>query len=452
MRPDGSNPATVWGNATASPHCTFQAKPIPGSGKFVFTASAHHSITAGSIAVVDPAVGYDGHGAITRITPEIPFPEAESRNIGEYYASPWPLSEKYFLVAYSPRPLVWEPGANPSDALGIYLLDVFGNRELIYRDPQIGSTNPTPLRPRPVPSTVADVRPAGEPPQGEMLLADVYRGLGDVPRGSIKQLRIVQIFPKTTPLANRPPIGLAGEENGRAILGTVPVEADGSARFMVPAHKPILFQALDADGFAYQTMRSLTYVQPGETVSCIGCHESRMTAPTAPGDAMPLAMRQAASTIEPGPLGGRPFSYVEVVQPVLDKRCVQCHGPTRKDGNIDLSGVPDRGFSKSYWALCGDRNFHGGGTNPQNAAAALVPRFGQRNRIEVTPPGGTYAALGSRLMKLLRQGHEDVQLTDAELRRLAAWIDLNAIFYGVNLPEAQARQLRGERLAMPSIQ
>lgn len=448
-RPDGTNPLALWGNATASPHCVFQAQPIPGSSKIIFTASAHHSITGGSIAIVDPTVAVDGQSAITRITPEIVFPEAEGRDIKEYYASPWPLSEKYYLVSYSPVPLVWEPEANDPTALGLYYLDAFGNRELLYRDPAMGSENPCPLVPRPVPPVLENTLPPEAPPVGEMLLTDVYEGLGEVPRGTIKALRIVQIFPKTTVVANSPPIGLAGEENGRAILGTVPVESDGSARFLVPALKPILFQALDENGFAYQTMRTITYVQPGERISCIGCHEDRRMAP--PSKA-PLAQRRQPSEIEPGELGGRPFSFMEVVQPIFDKHCVKCHGATKRAGGIELTGAPEKGFSKSYWALCGDVNFWGAGTNPENAAKALVPRFGARNQIQVTPPGGMYGALGSRLIQLLRAGHEDVKLTRAELARLVAWIDLNAIFYGVNLPEAQARQLRGEQVPMPEIQ
>jgi hypothetical protein len=435
MRPDGTNTATVWGNATPSPHCSFQAKPIPGTDKFVFTASAHHSITAGSIVVVDPSVDYDGEWAITRITPEIPFPEAESRDIQEYYTSPWPLSEKYFLVGYSRKPLAWEPAANPRNALGIYLLDKFGNRELIYRDPTIGSTNPTPLIPRPAPPVLASDLSSDAPPTGEMLVLDVYRGLGDVPRGSIKKLRIVQVFPKTTPLANNPRMGVAGEENGRAILGTVPVYRDGSARFMVPALKPLLFQALDENGFAYQTMRSVAYVQPGEQISCVGCHENRLTAPP-PTRAM--AVLREPSVIDPGPLGGRPFSFVEMVQPVLDKHCVECHGGTRIEGDIDLTATVEGAWTRSYASL--------------TAETALVPRFAQRNQIQVTPAGGRFGALGGGLMKLLRTGHEGVRLGRDELSCLAAWIDCNAIFYGTPEPADQARQLRGEPVGMPEIQ
>jgi hydrazine synthase alpha subunit-like protein len=434
-RPDGTGTSTVWGNATPSPHCSFQAKPIPGTGKFVFTASAHHSITAGSIAVVDPSVDYDGQEALTRITPEIPFPEAESRDIREYYTSPWPLSESYFLVGYSRTPLVWEPGANSRNALGIYLLDKFGNRELLYRDPTIGSTNPTPLAARGVPEVLASILPDDPPPTGAMHIMDVYRGLGGVARGSIKQIRIIQIFPKTTPWANNPPMGVAGEENGRAILGTVPVAADGSALFTVPALKPLLFQALDQDGCAYQTMRSVAYVQPGELISCVGCHENRLTVPP---PAATLAMAREPSTIDPGPLGGRPFSFVEMVQPVLDKHCVECHGGDKIEGHIDLTATVEGAWTKSYGSLTRD--------------ATLVPRFPQRNQIQVTPSGGQFGALGSGLMKLLRQGHEGVQLSADEIRRLAAWIDCNAIFYGTPNPADQAKQLRGEAVAMPEIQ
>lgn len=451
-RPDGTNPIAVWGNATPKPHCTFQPQPIPGSNKIVFTASAHHSIAAGPITIVDPSVAADGEEALERINPEIPFPEAESRDIREYYTAPWPLSEDFYLVGYSPYPLVWEPGANPANALGIYLLDRWGNRELIYRDPKIGSTNPCPLRPRPLPPALPSAVPEDVSPAGEMIVSDVYEGLGDVPRGHIKQLRIVQIFPKTTNIANSPPIGMAREENSRAVLGTVPVEPDGSARFHVPTGKLVLFQALDEDGFAYQTMRSATYVQPGERVSCVGCHEHKMTTPIRTCADL-LALARKPSRIEPGPWGGRPFSYVEVVQPVLDKHCVRCHGGEKTEGDIALTGEPFETYNRSYVTLMQDEEaFWHAGTNPENAAKFLVPRYGGRNQVQVTPPGGLYGARGSRLIKLLEEGHEDVKLDGDEIGRLALWIDLNAIFYGVYLPEEQARQLRGELVGMPDIQ
>ncbi|MCU0980602.1 MAG: hypothetical protein MUF25_15740 [Pirellulaceae bacterium] len=449
MRPDGTNPIAVWGNATSKPHCTFQAKAIPGSRKIAFIASAHHAVTGGPLCLLDAAVDPNSQTAITRITPG-PYPEAESSQIAEYYASPWPLSETYFLVAYSRDRLIFEGehmnNPNPDNALGLYLLDAAGNRELLYRDAKLGCTSPIPLRPVPAPPALPATLTAEGPPTGEMLITDVYQGLGDVPRGTIKELRIIQIFPKTTWIANSPQIGIAGEENTRAILGTVPVQADGSARFVVPAHKPILFQALDQDGFAYQTMRSTTSVQPGERTACVGCHEHRMSAPPKSAG-IPLALRRPPSPLEPGPWGGRPFSFVEVVQPVLDQHCVRCHGGEKTEHEVDLTAAPHNGFTKSYWALCANDS-----KDPQVALPPLVPRFEQRNQIQMTPPGGQYGALGSRLMKLLRDGHEDVKLSEADLRRLAAWIDCNAIFHGSYDPAEQAKQLAGERIAMPEIQ
>jgi len=454
IRPDGTNPIAVWGNATPVPHCTFQAKPIPDSNKIVFIGSAHHAITAGPVCVLDPTVDASSLDAVTRITP-LPFPEAEGKP-DEWYAAPWPLSEEFFLVAYSPYPLRFQgqhrTDPNPDHALGVYLLDAAGNRELLYRDPDIGTTNPTPLRPRRRPPILPEVEPSAGRDTGTMVVTDVYQGLGDVPRNAIRELRIVQLFPKTTWLANQPRMGVAGEENGRAILGTVPVETDGSAHFEVPAGKAILFQSLDKHGMAYQTMRSLTFVQPGERTSCIGCHEHRMSSP--PADAAgALALKRPPSTIEPGELGGRPFGFVEVVQPVLDRHCVRCHGGEKTEADLDLTGAPHGGFTRSYLSLCGTPDaWRSRGFDPTLAEKHLVPRFIQRNQIQVTPPGGTYGARGSRLMKLLLTGHEGVELAPQEIRRLAAWIDLNAIFYGVYDAEGQGRQLAGERVAMPEIQ
>jgi hypothetical protein len=199
-------------------------------------------------------------------------------------------------------------------------------------------------------------------------------------------------------------------------------------------------------------MRSLTYVQPGEKVACVGCHEHKMTAPVSPLAGL-AALRRPASNIQPGPWDDRPFSYVEVVQPVLDQHCVRCHGGEKTEGQIDLTGAPQGAFSRSYVALMqGERTPGASGASPTDAAQLLVPRYRARNQIQMTPPGGLHGARGSRLMRLLRDGHEGVKLGADDLRRVAAWIDLNAIFYGVNLPADQERMRRGELVGMPKIQ
>ncbi|MDO4574175.1 MAG: hypothetical protein Q4D98_03060 [Planctomycetia bacterium] len=451
MRPDGTNPMAVWGNATPDIHCVFQARPVPDSRKWLFIASAHHSQTGGPLCLLDPAQGVDGLQAVERITPEIPFPESQSREVPHFYHSPYPLSEKYYLVTYSPHPLVFEPGHGVENGLGIYLFDKFGNRELLYRDPELCASNPIPLLARETPPVLPSFLPEHAPNEGRMFVQDIYQGLGsEVKRGSIKQLRVVQIFPKDTRDADVPPIGVAREENGRAILGTVPVEADGSANFIAPAQTPFLFQALDENGFAYQTMRTLTYLQPGEEIACVGCHEPRSAAvgasspyfnPTQAGS-MPLAARRAPSKLDPGKLGGRPFSYAEMVQPIWNARCISCHGgdPDNADFKkcgIDLTGAPDGAFNRSYVFLTKNASF--------------VPRFPLRNQIQVTEPGGRIGALGSGLIAFLKKGHYDVSLTPEEYATVATWIDLNAIFYGVTDPAQQKIQLQGRPIPMQAM-
>jgi hypothetical protein len=446
--PDGTSPVTLYGNQTEDPHCCFEAQPIPHSNKLIATASAHHSITGGSIVLIDPEVGYDGPAPITRVTPDVCFPEAEGWP-QSYYATPWPLSEDDYLVSYSPKPLIAEPNPNDPAALGLYLLDRSGNRELLYRDPAIGSTSPLLVAPRPTPPVLPSALPKEAPDAGSFLLLDVYQGLPGVERGSVKALRLLQILPKATPVGDVPPIGLAGQEPGRLVLGTVPVEPDGSAHFSAPARKPLLFQALDERGLAIQTMRSITYLQPGERASCVGCHERRDTTPLA---ASALAASRAPSAIVPGPDGCAPFSYPRLVQPVLDRYCVSCHGAEKPAGGMCLTGTVEAPWTRSYLALTGGRTFWQGDTNADVAAKALVPRFGGWNSVHSTPVGGLYGSRGSRLMRVLLTGHHDVQLDPESLRCLAIWIDANAVFYGTFDPAEQAKQLRGEAINVPTLQ
>ena len=165
--PDGSNPQAVFGNYTQNPHCVFEARNIPGSNKLIFTACAHHAMIGGSLVLLDTTKGTDGETPMTRLTPEVCFPESEGWP-HTYFANPWPLSEEHFLVCWSSTPL--PPGvprpqwgmAGPVNDLGIYLFDAFGNLNLLYRDPQISSMFPLPVRPRPRADCLTpDVRTSG---------------------------------------------------------------------------------------------------------------------------------------------------------------------------------------------------------------------------------------------------------------------------------------------------
>ncbi|MCU0982356.1 MAG: discoidin domain-containing protein, partial [Pirellulaceae bacterium] len=318
--PDGSNAQAIFGNYTVNPHCVFEARRIPDSRKMVFTASGHHAFTGGCLVLLDAHRAADGEAAMTRLTPEVCFPESEGWP-QTYFGSPFPLSENHYLTAWSAQPL--PPGTphpdwgmpGPANDLGLYLFDAFGNLNLIYRDPEIGSETPLPIRRR-VPERLVH-QPVGgqDASEGRMVVADVYQGLADVPRGAIRQLRLVGVPVKTHPTMNYPPMGLTHDDPGKFVLGTVPVEPDGSAHFRVPAGVTFFVQALDEEGVAVQTMRSATYVQPGQTVTCIGCHEPRNTAPP---NRPPLAAVRAPSRIEPGPGGSWPLHFDALVGPVLE--------------------------------------------------------------------------------------------------------------------------------------
>jgi cytochrome c553 len=241
------------------------------------------------------------------------------------------------------------------------------------------------------------------------------------------------------PLAPEPRqrAGLANASPGKQVLGTVPVEPDGSAYFRAPAGIALAFQALDERGLAVQTMRSLTYLQPGEQAGCVGCHEHRATAPTA--RTASLAGQRPPSTITPGPDGSKPFNYAILAQPILDKHCVRCHGGAKLDGGVDLTGTPAGEFTRSYLAMAPRVPFSEWKGSPQaNFEPLTYPnRFGAR---------------ASRLTQLLLQGHEGVTLSGEERERAATWMDTNALFYGTFTPEDQERQRRGERIAGPALE
>jgi len=488
VRPDGSNVRAFYGNHTLNPVGVWEAKPVPGSHRVMATAAAHHAMTAGSIILIDVTRGVDGLEPITRLTPDALFPESEApvskgdkgkgawhapagvteppvvppeqaRWPGHCYRTPWPLSEKYFLAAYSFEPLIGEPSANPPNQFGLYLVDYFGNKELLYRDSEISSLWPVPLRARPKPPVIPTARAgtasgtdatttrsvaaavSAASPSGTFFLQNVRAAWPYLPDVPIKRLRIVQVLPKTTPHINTPTVGLANASPAKQVLGTVPVESDGSAFFRAPAGIPLAFQALDDLGRAVQTMRSITYLQPGENVSCIGCHEPRTTAPVPRPVA--LALKRPPSNITPGPDGSRPLSYPILVQPVLDKHCVKCHSGPKPPGGITLTGAPQGRYTASYNVLAPRVPFSAWGGKPGD--------FRVTNSEPLTQPE-FFGARRSPLMNMLLRGHNHVALDADDLERLVTWMDANGLFYGTFDPADQARQQRGERIAGPKLE
>lgn len=397
--PDGTGVRAIYGNYTRNPECFFEARSVPGSRRLVFTASGHHSITAGSLVLLDPRFGPDVPAALTRLTPEVPFPESEGRP-NCYYANPFPLSEEHYLTAWSDRPLKFQGETNDTAALGVYLYDAFGNLTLLYRDPEMGSQYPLPVRPRPRPPVVG--RPATEEgTEARLLLGNVNEGLDGIPPGTIARLRIVGMPVKTHPTMDFPSIGLTTNDNGRFVLGTVPVEADGSAFFRVPAGVTLSVQALDAEGMAVQTMRSGIDLQPGQAQTCLGCHEPRTTAP--PVRAL-LAARRPPSKLAPGPDGSWPLDYTVLVQPVLDRLCVTCHRPGGQGEKLDLTPA------RSYEAMVG----YGA---PSLRDLVLQHFHEQRST------AGQCEARMNPVRQLLQRGHHHVHLAPDDWSRLITWMD-----------------------------
>ena len=364
--PDGRDARAIQGNYPGQrqdrPWMEMNIRAIPNSHKYAATAAPHHGQAYGSLVIVDPAIEDDGAMApVKRLTPESPFPEAEGgkRTIrqNEVYAAAWPLSEDYFLCVYDPE----------AENHGIYLLDSFGNKELIYRDPEVACLSPRPLRPRTRPPVIPSMAEASPPPVERPLapeetstvtVMNVYDSRFPLTDGTkITALRLIQLLPKTTPSNNVPRIGAAQQTNARAVLGAVPVEPDGSAHFEMPVNRPIYFQALDENGLAVQSMRSITYVHPGEHLTCQGCHERRHNAP-GNRTAAAMALRREPSKITPDIDGSNPFNYPRLVQPVLDKHCINCHAKHENAPDLSSRVTDQNGWTASYVSLAAKHGFY----------------------------------------------------------------------------------------------
>jgi hypothetical protein len=440
-RPDGTGTRLIYKNFTRIPHCVFEPRSIPNSDKIIFTASGHHSQTMGSLVRLDPSAGTEGADPITRLTPEVCFPEAEGWPVSSY-ATPWPLSERCYLVSWGtpgskhPGPTGWARWHSVPDQIkemGVFWFDAAGQLEPLYRDPEISTVYPIPVRPQPLPPVLAAQTKPDGPKEGRFLLADVYRGLGQVKRGDVKSLRIVAVPPKTHPTMNFPIMGLTADDPGKCVLGTVPVETDGSAWFRVPSGVTLFFQALDSQGLAVQTMRSATYAQPSETVGCVGCHEPR----TQTASAKPvLAALREPSRMTPGPEGSWPLRFDRLIQPVLDQQCVSCHAPGAKDAKaaqFDLSAA------KSYESLV------------RYGKPSLADQITHGYRQGFSKPGEGLAATSALLALLSKpEGHYQVKLDASARERFAVWMDTYAQRLG-SFSADQERRLEDLRRACADI-
>ena len=453
MNPDGTQVSTFWGNQSVWPDLVKDARNIPGSRRVLCTGSAHHNWFSGSVAIIDPDGGFNFPDGITKVTADVAWPEcgngpidpAESTNYhrsGQFaaYYSPYPLGEQDFLVS-----------ANREGKFLLYLMDVEGNRELIYE----GTNNvfhAMPLRPRRKPPEVADRvawpdrQESDRPQNGVIFSANVYAGAPDELRGKARALRVFHIDPKTYTYWNRRPyistgpvVSAVQSEGVKRILGTVPIEADGSVAFSAPPGKALHFQLLDERGRALQTMRSFVGVMPGERRGCLGCHESHSRTPSVAAHG--TAMSKEPRPITPPPWRDDTVSYPRYVRPVLDKYCGKCHegdGGARKV--LDLTERPSSPvFTEPYLTLIGRPTWG----QPYKKPERPVPGFGIANMLMVegygtidplayrTPKPMTRLSYNSPLVEIAASGkHYGVEVDPISLQRLIVWVDAMCPYCG----------------------
>ena len=463
MNADGTAQSEYYGNNSWFPTTILHAREIPGTRKLIAVLSGHHTHQRGKLAMIDTRRGRQEDSGIQAIAP---VREAKAVRVdaygqdGDQFQYPYPLSETEFLVTYDPQGSGNRQYVRP---YAIYFMTIDGRRELLVADPGISCNQPIPLvareRPRIHPSPV-DYRKK----TASYYIQDIYfgQGLAGITRGTIKKLRVVALDFRAAGVgrtSNNGPGGgaLASTPVGvgnacwdvKIVLGDATVYEDGSAMFTVPARTPLYFQALDAKGHMVQTMRSWSTLQPGETLSCIGCHENKNEAP--PIRRATLALEAGPQSLEPFYGPSRGFSFDKEIQPILDRHCIECHTGGKEQsfsllGNRTTTKESKRRWSDSYLALTDAKSVVKEGEvlyYKGNPDGELVNWINTMSVPTMLPPyyGG---AARSRLITMLEQGHEGVKLSREEMEKTACWIDLVVPFCG-DYREANAWSLEEMR-------
>ena len=441
MNPDGTMLQGYFGNRVLDPATFIEPQPIPGTTAILCTMTGHNGSCRGAIGIIDRTHGDNAQASIRNITPDVPLRGVNVSSNGPRgpYQTPFPVDRKYFLVSHDGT---------------ILLRDYDGKEQTVALAPRgIGFFNPKPLRSRPRPNprpSLLPVEPKTASPQATVYLQNLYIGLEPiVKRGEIKQIAVVEELARTLIDSKgvRNPafqfqrilVSCGATYVPKKVLGYVKVEEDGSAHFKVPAGAPIYFMVLDAKGRALQRMRSFTHLMPGEVQGCVGCHESRLDRPHA---GRPLALNGKPQELEPPEWGVVGFNYASIVQPVLDRNCVKCHNARKRPKGIDLSGDWTDYFNVSYEVLAREKQGREG-----SPYVSWIPTYNghEANILRIKPR--TWGSPVSKLTEIVLSGHPDadkkprVKLNEKDQRRLFAWMDLNAPYYGTAataLPEHKA--------------
>ena len=403
MNPDGTEQKALYGSGSMFPNSTFDVQPLPGyASAFVGIISGHHGVArSGRLILFDPAKARKGVAGMLQEIPHRNRPiveEVKDRlvdGVWPQFIKPSPLNDTYFLVAAK---------LDKNDLWGIYLVDKFDNVTCLHKMEGEGYISPIAVRKTVTPPAIPD-RVKLDDKQATVFIQDIYEGEGlkGIPRGTVKSLRLhAYEYAYVQTQSDHNWHGIQSGWDIKRMLGTVPVEEDGSVIFKIPANTPVSIQPLDKD---VQWMRSWLTGQPGEIVSCVGCHEdqNQIVIPK-----RVIASQKAPHALTPPEGGTRSFTFDLEVQPILDRACIACHNGEGKAFDLRGGKKDGRGYGTSYL------NLH-----------PYVHRQGGEGDMVVLYPY-EYHPNTSELVRLLKKGHYNVQLTDAEWRKIYNWIDYNA--------------------------
>ena len=424
MNPDGTNQQSYYGTNSFWPNSMFYTRPIPGKpSQFVTIVSGHHGTKkSGRLILFDVEKGRRETAGVIH---EIPFsgrkvkPTIKDKlvdGVWPQFLNPYPINDKFFLVACK---------KSPKHKWGIYLVDTFDNMLKLKELPNANLGEPIPLRKTKRPPKIRS-KVNVKAKDASAYIVDIYQGPGlkGIPRGKVKKLRLFAWHYSYTKMGGHMNVAIEGGWEPKRILGTVPVEKDGSAHFKIPANTPIAIQPLDENGRALQIMRSWFVAMPGERISCVGCHESQSDGTPTPKT---IALYRKPSPITPwkGPVRG--LSFERDIQQVLDKYCVSCHSGM----NPNIPNFKDvsrrRNWTESYIQL-----------HP------YVRRPGPESDYHLLNPM-EYHPSTSELVQMLQKGHHGVKLDRDSWDRLYTWIDMNVPCFGT-WGEAYAKARRNPAL------
>jgi hypothetical protein len=404
-------------------------------------------------------VGWDGGGSLAAVSlrQRLRSYRQITRPGDGLFHSPSPLPDGKILVSRRP--------ASESGTYGVYRLDPStGRYDLLFDDPKYHDIQAKILAPRPEPdgrssSVFVATGDIDDPtskqsfipknPRGKLYCLNVY--ISDLDRsqwlapGTAKRVRVLEGLPhRSGDAGSFLPEGFAFGASGagstqvgipptlpRRFLGEVPVEEDGSFNIEVPADIPIEIQLLDAHGMGLRSCGWI-WVKNNEPRGCIGCHEDQELTPE---NRLVKALMRPSIPLTLPPERRRHVDFRRDVMPIVEAKCVSCHGPGKTpqlDGGLELVDHGDHAyFNRAYESLLAAHEPAG---EPRSAFGHYVHAgrartsplvwhlFGQ----DTSRPWDIRAKTSSKVNPMPPEGAP--ALTEDEKRTFVEWIDTGALW------------------------